>query len=131
MKCPAYKCEATLTIRDCAHILFDDDLQEEEKNNAKSIRLIMSLMRYRIEDHLLQVTSKHCKTSGCNGIFMLGTTTSESRGCDIGVCKCGASLCNGCGLQAHPGVFCEKYKKLSKDLFYGKIDAEARSIQWI
>jgi len=136
VRCPAYKCKNTLSFRDCAHILFDQDLQRDtDEYETTNCHPLTNLVSYRIDKHLLKNASRHCTTPACNGIFKLKKYSNECEtsveGSRAAMCSCGASICLDCGERSHVGTSCSTYKRVRKDILSGKLDNETRSMKWI
>ena len=123
IRCPSYKCSNMIGIYDVAHILFSAH-DYDDPRKCLDIDRLANLMRFRIENHMLNngasfVKSssnvRFCPTPSCNRVF-LPTNASfvESaheglaiklslHGSDIHVCDCGWSMCGQCGQSSHFG----------------------------
>jgi len=116
----------------------EEERQTSEEERIERAKILLALMRFRMESHMLNMNAQHCKTPGCCGIF--NTTRNEKeddkllgpgrRGFELELCSCGATACMKCKKKAHVGLSCLKYSKIVSDIESGKSFAEAmRSVQ--
>jgi hypothetical protein len=138
IKCPAFMCRLQdVSKRDCAQILFDPDFATKGKGVAsdhyiEDLKLLMDLMRYRIDDILRNGYSTCCTTSSCDRIFFRETNNiahtdhvDHYGGQSIVLCSCGASYCSECTHASHVGLSCAEFKRFKKDFDEGLFFAEA------
>lgn len=125
--CPAFKCNEELNMRDIAHVL-----SNQSSHICKhDILLIMSLMRYRMDNALLARNMKYCSTPQCNRQFCSKIATTDKLGSGqhcvkVGLCKCGVSRCEMCEQPAHFGISCQDAKRMSQETQSGNLDSEYR-----
>ena len=128
VKCPAYKCNEVLNMRDIAHLLFDktDDIKLED------ISVLMNLMKFKMDQMLLDKKFNHCSTPSCTRIFSSGSISnkdenkSPARCMKVCLCKCGASHCPYCKGPAHFGISCNASKRIRKEAESGRLNNEMR-----
>jgi hypothetical protein len=59
-----------LCKRDCAHILLkNEERQTNAEERVERANILLALMRYKIESHLLIADVQYCGTPGCCGIL--------------------------------------------------------------
>ena len=138
LNCPAFKCrQQTLNKRDCAHLLFADGamFQEDIHELLEKANCLLDLMRFRMEDYVIAKKMQHCKTAGCCGIFNINDNNDislhSSKGTDICLCHCGASICSNCGKNSHVGLQCDQFREIEREIENGTMFSEALSNSWI
>jgi len=129
IRCPAYKCDQTLNIRDMAHILFDN----ADKILTEDITALMNLTRFKMDHMLLDKKVQHCSTPSCNHIFSKCTSDKKNNGSCVKVClcTCGASICQSCGQPSHFGISCDSSKRIQREIANGRLEAEFKSLLWL
>eukprot|EP00592_Proboscia_alata_P008364 CAMPEP_0194357880 /NCGR_PEP_ID=MMETSP0174-20130528/5291_1 /TAXON_ID=216777 /ORGANISM="Proboscia alata, Strain PI-D3" /LENGTH=567 /DNA_ID=CAMNT_0039128077 /DNA_START=642 /DNA_END=2342 /DNA_ORIENTATION=+ len=129
ISCPAFKCYENLTIRDVAHILFDDS----NEISSADVNTLMNLIRFNMDASVIS-HAKLCSTPSCTKIFPKRQHDRESDesqpGISVYLCSCGTSMCNDCYQPAHFGMSCSDYKRVTREIDSGRIDDEYKSMVW-
>jgi len=129
ISCPAFKCNEKLTIRDIAHILFDDS----EGISSVDVNTLINLIKFNIDASLVS-HAKFCSTPSCTKMFPMRQSVLDSDesqpGMSVYLCSCGTSMCNDCYQPAHFGMSCSDYERVTKEMDSGRIDAEYKSLLW-
>ncbi|CAB9522804.1 Probable E3 ubiquitin-protein ligase RNF217 [Seminavis robusta] len=148
VKCPAFKCNNRIVVLDAAHVMFGDQAGPIDGRLApcsqmeEEVLLLKKLVKISLNRFiLLDRKGRHCPSPDCQRFFTRTPSpkgTSKASTCQtIWLCSCGLSLCGDCPISgncratSHPGISCESFAKVQKELDRARFGAILETLKWV